>query len=64
MSLKKFSEVAKDGCFPKCGYGVMKRGANAVTSNLAVGMTATLITVAFSALRARRSSVADVEPST
>jgi hypothetical protein len=44
MALKKFSEVAKDGCCPKCGYGVMKRGANAVTSNLAVGMTATLFT--------------------
>ena len=35
MALKKFSEVAKDGCCPKCGYAVMKRGVNAVTGNLA-----------------------------
>jgi hypothetical protein len=42
--LEKFSEVAQDGCCPKCGYAVMKRGANAVTSNLAVGMAATLAT--------------------
>jgi hypothetical protein len=28
--LEKFSEVAQDGCCPKCGYAVMKRGANAV----------------------------------
>jgi hypothetical protein len=42
--LKKFSEVAKDGCCPKCGYAIMKRGANTVTSNLAVGMAAALAT--------------------
>jgi hypothetical protein len=43
--LQTFSEVAKDGCCPKCGYTVMKRGANnAVTSNLAVGMAAALAT--------------------
>jgi hypothetical protein len=23
MALKKFSEVAKDGCCPKCGYAVL-----------------------------------------
>lgn len=44
MALKKFSEAAKDGCCPRCGNPVMKRGANAVTSNLAVGMTAALVT--------------------
>jgi hypothetical protein len=44
MVLKKFSEVAKDGCCPKCGYAVMKRGANAVTGNLAVGLAAGLAT--------------------
>lgn len=44
MALKKFSEVAKDGCCPKCGYAVMKRGANVATSNLAVGMAAALAT--------------------
>jgi rubredoxin len=44
MALKKFSEVAEDGCCPKCGYAVMKRGVNAVTGNLAVGLAATLVT--------------------
>ncbi len=44
MALKKFSEVAKDGCCPKCGYAVMKRGVNAVTGNLAVGIAAGLAT--------------------
>lgn len=44
MALKKFSEVAKDGCCPKCGYAVMKRGVNKVTSNLAVGLAANLAT--------------------
>ena len=44
MALKKFSEVAKDGCCPKCGYAVMKRGVNAVTGNLAVGLAAGLAT--------------------
>lgn len=44
MGLKKFSEVAKDGCCPKCGYAVMKRGVNAVTGNLAVGLAAGLVT--------------------
>ena len=44
MALKKFSQVAKDGCCPKCGYAVMRRGVNAVTSNLAVGLAATLAT--------------------
>ena len=43
MALKKFSEVAKDGRCPKCGY-VAKRGVNAVTGNLAVGLAATLAT--------------------
>lgn len=38
MALRKFSEVAKDGCCPKCGYAIMKRGVNAVTGNLAVGL--------------------------
>jgi hypothetical protein len=42
--LQKFSEVAKDGCCPRCGYGIMKRGVNAVTSNPAVGLAATLAT--------------------
>jgi hypothetical protein len=42
--LEKFSEVAKDGCCPNCGYAVMKRGANAVTSSLAVGVAAALAT--------------------
>ena len=32
MWLQKFSEVAQDGCCPKCGYAVMKRGVNAVTA--------------------------------
>jgi hypothetical protein len=41
---KKFSEVAVDGCCPKCGYAVMKRGVNKVTSNLGVGAVATLAT--------------------
>ena len=44
MALKKFSEVAKDGCCPKCGYAIMKRGVNAVTGNLAVGLAAGLAT--------------------
>ena len=44
VALQKFSEVAKDGSCPKCGYAVMKRGANAVTSNLAVGVAATVAT--------------------
>jgi hypothetical protein len=38
MALQKFSAVAKDGCCPKCGYAVMKRGINAVTGNTAVGV--------------------------
>jgi hypothetical protein len=38
MALKKFSEVAEQGCCPKCGYSVMKRGANALTGSLAVGL--------------------------
>lgn len=42
--LQKFSEVAKDGCCPKCGYAIMKRGANAVTGNLAFGVAATIAT--------------------
>lgn len=42
--LKKFSKVAQNGCCPKCGYAVMRRGVNAVTSNLAVGAVATLAT--------------------
>lgn len=42
--LEKFGDVAKDGCCPKCGYAVMKRGINAVTSNLAFGAAATLAT--------------------
>ena len=42
MALKKFSEVARDGCRPKCGYAVMKRGVNAVAGNLAVGLAAGL----------------------
>jgi hypothetical protein len=29
---------------PKCGYAVMKRGVNAVTGNLAVGLAAGLAT--------------------
>ena len=28
--LQKFSEVAKDGCCPKCGYAIMKRGATEI----------------------------------
>jgi hypothetical protein len=43
MALKKFSQVAKDGC-PKCGYAIMKRGVNAVTGNLAVGLAAGIAT--------------------
>ncbi len=31
MALARFSEVAVDGCCPKCGYSVMKRGVTAVT---------------------------------
>jgi peptide subunit release factor 1 (eRF1) len=42
--LQKFSEVGENGCCPKCGYAVMKRGVNALTSNLAVGAVATLAT--------------------
>jgi len=44
MALQKFSEVAKDGCCPKCGYAVMKRGINTVTGNLAFGAAATIAT--------------------
>jgi len=44
MALKKFSQVAKDSCCPKCGDAVMKRGVNAVTGNLAVGLAAGLAT--------------------
>ena len=44
MALKKFSEVAADGCCPKCGYAVMKRAVNAVTGNLAVGVAALVAT--------------------
>ena len=44
MALKKFSEVAKDGRRPKSGYAAMKRGVNAVTGNLAVGLAAGLAT--------------------
>ncbi len=44
MAIKKFSEVAENGCCPKCGYAVMKRGANAVHDNLAVGMAGALPT--------------------
>ena len=40
MALKKFSEVAKDGCCPKCGNAVMKRGINAVTGNPATSRSA------------------------
>lgn len=42
--MQKFSEAAKNGCCPKCGNPIMKRGANAVTSNLGVGLAATLAT--------------------
>jgi hypothetical protein len=42
--LEKFSEVAEDGCCPNCGYAIMKRGANAVTGNLAVGVAAAVAT--------------------
>lgn len=42
--LQKFSQVAKDGCCPNCGYAVMKRGINAVTGNLAFGLAATVAT--------------------
>jgi hypothetical protein len=42
--LEKFSDVAEDGCCPKCGYALMKRGTNALTSNLAVGMAAAVAT--------------------
>ena len=44
MALRKFSEASVNGRCPKCGYAVMKRGANAVTGNLAVGMAAALAT--------------------
>jgi len=44
MALKKFSQLNQDGCCPKCGYEVMRRGVNTVTSNLAVGLAATLAT--------------------
>jgi hypothetical protein len=64
MALKKFSEVARDGCCPKCGYVVMKRGVNAVTGNLAVGLAAGLATGGTFGPRERRSSVAAAEPST
>ena len=33
MALKKFSEVAKDGRCPKCGYAATKHGVNAVIGN-------------------------------
>lgn len=42
--LQRFSDAAKDGCCPKCGYSVMKRGANAVTGNLALGAAAFIAT--------------------
>ena len=42
--LRKFSQVAKDGCCPKCGYAMMKRGVNAVTGNRAVGIAAGIAT--------------------
>lgn len=32
------------GCCPKCGYAVMKRGVNAVTGSLAVGLAAAVAT--------------------
>jgi ribosomal protein S27E len=44
MALKKFSEATQDGRCPKCGYAVMKRGVNAVTGNLAVGLGAAVVT--------------------
>ena len=39
-------ETGPDGALfcPKCGYTIMRRGANVVTSNLAVGMAAALAT--------------------
>ena len=63
-ALKKFSEVAKDGCCPKCGYAVMKRGVNAVTGNLAVGLAAGLAAGGLLGPPGRRSSAAVAEPST
>jgi hypothetical protein len=44
MALKEFSEVAKDGRCSKCGCAAMKRGVNAVTGSLAVGLAAGLAT--------------------
>lgn len=44
MALKKFSDVAVGGCCPKCGNPNMKRGGNAITGNLAVGLTAAVAT--------------------
>ena len=44
MALKKSSQITNDGCCPKCGYAVMRRGVNAVTGNLAIGLDATLAT--------------------
>jgi hypothetical protein len=57
MALKKFSEVAKDGCCPKCGYVVMKRGVNAITGNLAVGLAAGLVTNGLLGPRAENNQV-------
>ena len=64
MPLKKFSEVAKDGCCPKCGYAVMKRGVNAVSGNLAVGLAAGLATGGLLGPARKTSSAAAAEPST
>lgn len=62
--LQKFSEVAKDGCCPNCGYAVMKRGANAVTGNLGSAWPQQSLLAACSVPLARRSSAAAAEPST
>lgn len=64
MALKKFSKVAKDGCYPKCGYAVIEHGVDAVTGNLAVGLAAGLAVGGLLGPRGRRSSAAAGEPNT
>jgi hypothetical protein len=64
MALQIFSEVAEEGCCPKCGYAIMKRGVNAVTGNLAVGLAAAVVTGGLLGPARKQSSAGAAEPST
>lgn len=44
LQIQKFSKVAVNGCCPKCGYAVMNRGTNAVTSTATFGIVAAVAT--------------------